>query len=102
MRTIIAASGLFLALTLLSGPSYAEYCSVDGCSISCPDGCGAAIVNGKCAKGCTDGDGNLEDDFWNGLDNANARAKKSSKGISEILCFKGVAKTRGRSGSQCR
>ncbi|HUS96988.1 MAG TPA: hypothetical protein VMX97_09640 [Hyphomicrobiaceae bacterium] len=102
MRTATVAFGMFVALTLTSGVSYADYCSVGGCSISCPDGCAASLVGGKCVKSCASEDGHLPDSWWIQLDNATALAKKTGKGISEILCFKGVAKTRGRSGSQCQ
>jgi len=102
MRTALAAFGMFFGVMLISGVSYADYCSVDGCSVSCPHGCAAGLVSGKCVKSCATEDGNLPDSFWIQLDNATARAKKAKKGISEILCLKGVAKTRGRSGSECQ
>lgn len=102
MRSVFAAFGMCIGVTLTSGVSYADSCSIDGCSISCPHGCAAGLVNGKCVKSCATEDGDLPDSFWIQVDNATARAKKAGKGISEILCLKGVAKTRGRSGSQCQ
>lgn len=84
------------------GTGHAEYCSVNGCAVQCPDGCAAAVVNDQCVTGCTDPDGGMEDSFWIQLDNATKSVRSSGKAVTQKLCFKGVTKTRGKSGNQCR
>jgi hypothetical protein len=97
MKQMIAGLAMLAALVTSPGSAHADVCSVDGCSISCPKGCGATIVNGKCVKGCADDQGNLHNHFWEQLDQATG-----DRGSAQ-LCVKGVKQARQtRGASACK
>ncbi|MEJ2377247.1 MAG: hypothetical protein P8Y71_18185 [Pseudolabrys sp.] len=98
MRLAYVTLAAFGVILLSAGASNAETCRVDNCSISCAHGCAAVVVGGKCRRACADKDGNLPASWWHQLDST----RKASKGISEILCFKGIKNTRGLSGNSCK
>jgi len=102
MRRAYLVVTAVVALPLLAAPAHADDCEIDSCAISCEHGCAAAIVDGECVKGCSDDAGNLDDQFWQDVDNATKKAKKAGRKAEQSLCFKSVKNTRGRSGSHCK